>query len=846
MSLVFLVSLVCFGAIRVICVFGFCFFGMVGVMPGKMLLAQLVAMAVCVLVFTQMFSKEFANVSLPSSNTVAKLSDVNSSMVLNKIEKTIFLVGEEKDDKITILKNISELTGLVNEIKSRQADMVSKNESTTHLHVVEHAPETDALWHSFAKHFLDSCHFGRNSSMSVKTQDGGRASPAYPYLEETCLNRRHDMTIGMIQATECNTVLEIGAYLSPLIKTDETVWKHTYGNSRSASKVPQYYISVDPSAPACDFYNRTIETNLVQILEMPVLFDVFWEVLHSKLEALVQKHKLCVVWLGFSATDFPDRGSALFREKSDFFGVLDESNAAAMRKVMELSELVVLEAPGSHCSPKPAERCPHHCCGPEWGVRYFKDSVANRTFYEHAAQQQNLLDSEKVNKGLFGYKNHWKVLDQCFVNVENVGCAVLECGGDVKHPPQSGQYSIPQVTRQLVAFQQPHKADIRKLLPACDGTEFPAKHQSDCQVHGSPEEFGEQIYECRGFKASKGSPEPEAWQDLSSQKSFCKDSLPGNTTFIQGPLSGCPHTPFGSEDTLTQLTQICSEGSSSFDLNHLCRHMLTCSSAWNLHNSFNWRNKSQDALPGIVAQLHQSFSKYTTHAENIVELPQCLQFPKRLSHMCKGGLKQYIPFVDKLEPLYTDLRNMMYHEAGALIDFTAYLPLPGMKGFDPLPPTRRKVLIVAGANEFCRAPKYLLDMYSPYFEFDDVYIFDAHEVSIPAAFNTSRMHVETTYLQIGTNNEKDLVSLLPSLVLEQDYVVLMWDTDFSSSGVTLEWGFLASLLSMERRLVDELYTELHFVHPKLNWLYDRHSGAEAFEMLHQLRHGCGFIVHAWP
>ena len=119
MSLVFLVSLVCFGAIRVICVFGFCFFGMVGVMPGKMLLAQLVAMAVCVLVFTQMFSKEFANVSLPSSNTVAKLSDVNSSMVLNKIEKTIFLVGEEKDDKITILKNISELTGLVNEIKSR-------------------------------------------------------------------------------------------------------------------------------------------------------------------------------------------------------------------------------------------------------------------------------------------------------------------------------------------------------------------------------------------------------------------------------------------------------------------------------------------------------------------------------------------------------------------------------------------------------------------------------------------------------------------------------------------------------------------------------------------------------
>ena len=113
--------------------FGFLFFGMVGVMPGKMLLALLVAMAVCVLVFTQASSKVLANVSVPSSKTVANLSDVDASMVLNRIEQLISIVGENKDDKVTILKSINELTGLVNEIKSRQADTVPKNESTMHL-----------------------------------------------------------------------------------------------------------------------------------------------------------------------------------------------------------------------------------------------------------------------------------------------------------------------------------------------------------------------------------------------------------------------------------------------------------------------------------------------------------------------------------------------------------------------------------------------------------------------------------------------------------------------------------------------------------------------------------------
>lgn len=63
----------------------------------------------------------------------------------------------------------------------------------------------------------------------------------------------------------------------------------------------------------------------------------------------------------------------------------------------------------------------------------------------------------------------------------------------------------------------------------------------------------------------------------------------------------------------------------------------------------------------------------------------------------------------------------------------------------------------------------------------------------------------------------------------------------------MEWGFLADLLRRPEALalVDELFIELHFFAPSLNWVHLTHSMKQAFDVLRQLR-ACGLPVHAWP
>ena len=71
--------------------------------------------------------------------------------------------------------------------------------------------------------------------------------------------------------------------------------------------------------------------------------------------------------------------------------------------------------------------------------------------------------------------------------------------------------------------------------------------------------------------------------------------------------------------------------------------------------------------------------------------------------------------------------------------------------------------------------------------------------------------------------------------------------DNDSLGPTMEWGFLADLLRRPEALalVDELFIELHFFAPSLNWVHLTHSMKQAFDVLRQLR-ACGLPVHAWP
>ena len=80
-----------------------------------------------------------------------------------------------------------------------------------------------------------------------------------------------------------------------------------------------------------------------------------------------------------------------------------------------------------------------------------------------------------------------------------------------------------------------------------------------------------------------------------------------------------------------------------------------------------------------------------------------------------------------------------------------------------------------------------------------------------------------------------------------DFVALKFDVDNDSLGPTMEWGFLADLLRRPEALalVDELFIELHFFAPSLNWVHLTHSMKQAFDVLRQLR-ACGLPVHAWP
>lgn len=62
----------------------------------------------------------------------------------------------------------------------------------------------------------------------------------------------------------------------------------------------------------------------------------------------------------------------------------------------------------------------------------------------------------------------------------------------------------------------------------------------------------------------------------------------------------------------------------------------------------------------------------------------------------------------------------------------------------------------------------------------------------------------------------------------------------------MEWGFLFSLMATKEiaTLIDELYIELHFYYPQLNWNH-YHSNWEALDAIRYLRQR-GVVVHAWP
>eukprot|EP00928_Gymnodinium_smaydae_P010169 TRINITY_DN13816_c0_g1_i2.p1 TRINITY_DN13816_c0_g1~~TRINITY_DN13816_c0_g1_i2.p1 ORF type:complete len:748 (+),score=60.52 TRINITY_DN13816_c0_g1_i2:291-2246(+) len=298
---------------------------------------------------------------------------------------------------------------------------------------------------------------------------------------------------------------------------------------------------------------------------------------------------------------------------------------------------------------------------------------------------------------------------------------------------------------------------------------------------------------------------------------------------------------------------------SSVGVGEACNRLAAASVAWKMRNGYLGNDVEVPSILEIVKEHHHWMDAY--YGKNrLAPKPflrdrerdgePCYKFPKLTESLCRGGLEQYHSLVSEMEDLLPGGRNLWFHEFGSLIDFTPYRPLPSLAGFDSSAIAKsRKILLVVGANGFFRASKYLIDMYSPYFAFDRVILFepDAERMALAEGYNaTGNVEWLQAFVTIAGCDAFDMLTYLKAHLTRDDYVVLMFDVDAGSQFTTMEWGFLAHLVSQDLRLVDELYIELHMYHPKIGWTHDRHSAREQFDIMRQLRYVCGAAVHAWP
>jgi len=304
------------------------------------------------------------------------------------------------------------------------------------------------------------------------------------------------------------------------------------------------------------------------------------------------------------------------------------------------------------------------------------------------------------------------------------------------------------------------------------------------------------------------------------------------------------------------------------DVKHVteaCNRLAAASIAWKMRSGLTKEYPDVPSMFDIVRQHHYWMEVYygknrLAPRPHLLTQPKrkgqeyCYMFPKPSNTLCRGGLAQYHALASELEDLLPGGRNLWHHEFALSRDFTAYRPLPSLAGFDMNAiANERKILIVAGANGFFRAPKVLMDMYRPYFEFDRVVLFepDSQGMNVPSHYNASG-NVEWVqgFVKVASCDASDLITYLSHNVSPDDFVVVVFDVDDehagASHGATMEWGWLATLVNHDLRLIDELYIELHTYKPEVGWHHDRHSAWEQYDVMHQLRYVCGVAVHAWP
>jgi len=118
------------------------------------------------------------------------------------------------------------------------------------------------------------------------TGDGTRKSPSWPYLGETCLNRRQDLAMRFFEREKCTVVLEIGAYLTSVAQfyrgpsseqeagnnnSDESADTTAAGSQTLEAHHP-VFLNIDGAAPKCQL--RRLAPTLHEPGAVPDVADV--------------------------------------------------------------------------------------------------------------------------------------------------------------------------------------------------------------------------------------------------------------------------------------------------------------------------------------------------------------------------------------------------------------------------------------------------------------------------------------------------------------------------------------------------------------------------------------------
>merc|ERR1712194_286970 len=177
--------------------------------------------------------------------------------------------------------------------------------------------------------------------------------------------------------------------------------------------------------------------------------------------------------------------------------------------------------------------------------------------------------------------------------------------------------------------------------------------------------------------------------------------------------------------------------------------------------------------------------------EYIHKLSSC---PKHMD----GSYKKEV--TEGLEPIYYDSRNFDFHELDVLIGMAPYRVLPTFPSVQERTYSR-KILLDVGSNRFLGSPKTMIDMYTPFMDFDEIHMFepDLAGMVIPEYYKEHySIHCHQMNVTVGTRDEKDIVTWLEKNIEEDDFVVLKFDMDHGAKQpYTMEWGFLSDLMHSE-------------------------------------------------